>query len=111
MYACPSEGVISYHSAYFYHTWMRQQLEADVAGSTPGVAGTIMLGDGTSSWMQSNTLLEGNRFKSRHNEGLNLAFADGHSKWQRLTDIRYGQLNFRATESTTPPASQPMPYP
>ena len=110
-FACPSESTISYHDAYFWSTFLDTLSQADVAGDDRGVSRIVMAGDGTNSWMQSNTLAEGNRFKSRHNDGLNLTFADGHSKWQKLTDIEYGQLYPAASASSTPPDTQHMPYP
>jgi len=73
---------------------------------------SIVMGlDGTNSWMQDNTLAEGNRFKSRHNEGLNAAFMDGHVKWQRLNRLTFGNVNATATATSTPTATTPMPYP
>jgi len=110
-YACPSESTTSYHDAYFWSIFLDTRSQADVTGDDRGVAQIIMIGDGTNSWMQSNTLAEGNRFDSRHNDGLNFGFADGHSKWQKLTAIEYGQINISATGSSTPPDTRHMPYP
>jgi prepilin-type processing-associated H-X9-DG protein len=61
--------------------------------------------------MQNNFLLEGARFDSRHNEGLNVVYADGHAKWRRLSTIYFRNLNWQASPTTVPPENEAMPYP
>ena len=106
-WSCPSESATSYHDCYGWGTWQSGAALADINAPAELIIGI----DATNAWMQSNLLLEGNRFDSRHNDGLNAVMADGHAKWQRLTNIYYRNLNRSASASTTPTADTAMPYP
>jgi len=109
-FACPSDSTVGYHDAYAYMTWLSGQAEAAVLANR-GVADLVMGLDGTNSWMQSTTLAEGNRFSSRHSEGLCVAFLDGHVKWQKLNTLKYGQIAWNSSSTSTPPDTRAMPYP
>ncbi|HHX40253.1 MAG TPA: DUF1559 domain-containing protein [Armatimonadetes bacterium] len=109
-FQCPSEATISYHDCYGYMTWLGWRSEAEVT-SNRGASDLVMGLDATDCYIQDGRLREGDRFSSRHMDGLNVAYLDGHVKWQKLNSLTYGQLRWDATESSTPPASRPMPYP
>jgi len=107
---CPSESQTSFHDCYGWGTWQSGAAMADVTNGI-GVAEIILGEDATNAWMQTNLMMINNRFDIRHNDGLNCVYADGHAKWQRLSNIYYRNLNWQASASTTPPANTPMPWP
>ncbi len=49
--------------------------------------------DTTWEWFSDGTRVEGNRTESRHNEGFNALFVDGHVKWQRLSNMLRSQID------------------
>jgi len=111
---CPSESQTSFHDCYAWGVWQTGAAMADVSGCAVGVAGLIMGVDGTNAWLQDNLLMVNNRFDIRHNDGLNAVYADGHSKWMKLSNIFYKNLKWNATAAaggTYPAADQPMPWP
>ena len=67
-------------------------------------------------WLQDVTYLYERLWWNRyevavHNEGINCAYYDGHVKWQRLENLRYGDFLFDlqvADTRFTRPISQPI---
>ena len=55
--------------------------------------------------------MDNGRLVSRHSEGLNWAFLDGHVKWQKINSLKYGQFNWAATATSNPADSTPLPMP
>ncbi len=113
MFQCPSTTATTYHDCYAFPT-NTSYIDTKALGDIYKPAETVMYIDGINAWLDGSTRLgeqpEPPRLHSRHNEGVNVAFVDGHQKWTRLTSLTYGQFNPTATASTTPKDSDHLPF-
>ena len=78
MLICPSNSNKSYFANYGYNNYLANKNFAQLTGD---VAYHFLLGDGTSNWWDGYSNYP--RMAERHNDGMNLAFTDGHVKWLR----------------------------
>lgn len=53
----------------------------------------VMIVDSTSEWLDDGRTAEGNRVDSRHNDGLNANFVDGHAKWYKRSQMTLDMKN------------------
>ncbi len=108
---CPSNSTIDYDQNYAY---ARLGLNYVAIGTIASPVGQVVEIDGINNWLDGTTRLAdgtaNGRLKARHNEGCNLVFLDGHQKWNRITDLTYGQFNPAATSATTPKDTDYLPF-
>ena len=90
IFICPSSQR-SAEAATAYNTW----LHARALGTIQYPANVVVVLDSSWEWMQSNMTAEQptGRVESRHNDGFNVTYVDGHSKWQKRTQMTLNQLD------------------
>jgi len=85
--------------------------------ATRSASDVVMGCDAINAWIDDNTRLKeaatgsNGRLRSRHMDGLNVAYVDGHVKWQKIETLKYGQFVWSATATSSPPESTPLPLP
>ena len=116
-FKCPSDSTVGYHDAYGYmRAWLGGQAEAAILANR-SASDLLMACDATNCWIDGNSRLketpgvDNGRLVSRHSEGLNWLFLDGHVKWQKINSLKYGQFNWAATATSSPADSTPLPLP
>jgi len=97
IFYCPSfSTAASPDASYGMPWWYASTTDSSISGMSYGVAGTVMIAettwgvlDGPSFFAsyQSAPVNTG-RLRDQHNDGLNLGFADGHAKWQKVNQTR-----------------------
>lgn len=83
-------------------TAWNQHLNGKKLAAIINVSGVVMDLDATWEWMSTGTTAEGNRVDSRHNEGFNALYADGHVKWQKRSSMTWGMLDEASTTPNNP---------
>ncbi len=89
---CPSSGeaVGGTDWSYGMPTFYSWATDAAVSSWQYGVAGSVMLLEATwgvfdgPTFFASSQAPYGGRIRDVHNDGLNVAYADGHAKWQKV---------------------------
>lgn len=117
-FKCPSESSVDYHDCYGYNKiGLNGQAEAAVLAARS--ASDVVMGcDAINCWIDGNNRLKespasenAGRLSARHMDGLNVAYVDGHVKWQKINSLKYGQFVWSATATSSPPESTPLPLP
>lgn len=90
IFKCPSSQ-LSAEAATAYNNWL-------VGRSLGGIeypAATLVILDSSWEWMQTDMTAEQpvGRVFSRHNDGFNVAYADGHAKWGKRSQMTMNQLS------------------
>ena len=96
VFICPSSSRTA-EAATAYNTYMHG---GRALGTIQYPAYVLLILDSTWEWMQTNTTAEGNRAESRHNDGFNVCFLDGHAKWQKRSQMKMDQID--PSQSATP---------
>ena len=85
IFTYPTRGSSSLWNNYGYNRYLGDWSPNTMTGTTKP-SFRFIAGDGTSTWWDAYS--DYPRMHARHNQGLNLAFCDGHAEWLK-------QLNFR----------------
>ncbi|MCC7494043.1 MAG: DUF1559 domain-containing protein [Fimbriimonadaceae bacterium] len=123
MLYCPSST--SGYNSYGLNMWISQRADAEIADAAYGVAGRVLMSDAVSAYIDGNNNINLRyrgvsyatypepRLYAWHNEGLNVAFYDGHVKYQKGIDMLRDQwtpgqtgpvgYNCGGSSSTCPP--------
>ena len=96
IFYCPSYGgAVSPDYSYGMPWWYASTSDTAIAAMTYGAAGTVMIAetpwgvlDGPSFFASYQYTPAPGRLRDQHNDGLNLGYADGHAKWQKVTQTR-----------------------
>jgi prepilin-type N-terminal cleavage/methylation domain-containing protein/prepilin-type processing-associated H-X9-DG protein len=92
---CPSTGDNGGGTDWSYGMpwWYWGCSDSAIGNTTFGVAGTVMLLEGTwavfdgPSFFASAQAPYDGRMRDVHNDGLNITYADGHAKWSKVRQI------------------------
>lgn len=120
---CPSdtraEDFNTRHNSYGFNQNFFGQSETSLT-SNRGPADMLMLADALNSWFSIERIRKpasqggtgwNDGYQERHMDGLNVAFMDGHVKWTRMNQLKYGNWSPFATSTTSPTADTPLPLP
>ncbi len=88
VWVCPST-TRTVEACTGWNAFLNQRAMADVKSPATLLADL----DTTWEWFGTGTRAEGNRVDSRHNEGFNALFLDGHVKWQKRSQMTLDQLD------------------
>ena len=91
IFICPS--ATHRYCSYIYNQWLDRRADSTITEPSRYIALVDSTGDGywaidgaDQVWPPTNN--SRNRISYRHNEGANCLYCDGHTKWQKLGNIR-----------------------
>ena len=95
VFYCPSYSAATTPDySYGMPWWYANTTDAAIANMTYGIAGTVLIAettwgvlDGPTFFASYQSTTDG-RLRDQHNGGLNIGFADGHAKWQKVSQMR-----------------------
>ena len=94
IFVCPSTQRTA-EACTAYNTWLHG---GKTIGQVQYPANFVVLVESSWEWMQSNMTMEctavpAGRIESRHNDGFNVAYMDGHAKWTKRSQMTMNQLD------------------
>ena len=106
IWVCPSRNAQT-NIGYWQNSWTNNVSMGKVDDSVS----TVMLAEGTywlDGYWKNNSFPavatggENGRMQTmatKHNDGLNFAFCDGHAKWQKLSNVKWSQFTMVSTDT------------
>lgn len=88
IFKCPSSQLAAEQA-----TAWNSYLNGKSLGSLQSPSTMVMTLDSVQEWLDAGCLKEGNRVDSRHNDGFNANFLDGHAKWFKRSQMTLDMYN------------------